>query len=248
MDKTNLNIERYKKLTKEITPKVNDYKEVDCRMFTIEQTESGEINVESLTSLLSCLDYFVKCEYQAINYAVNRNAETLTAFTQDDLKWYVFYCIEQRVKWVRKEHPDFRPQDSLYIPAIISVICDNIGNVTCDREGIILTPSIDPLFSAEIAAHMNKDKAEGISLYMEKYIPGYQAAKGYNNKDVGCADFMLMQMIGNEIKSTRHDSHPVYALLASFVGIKLIDCSILPTQKYAEKSYLRTLMSEVTSC
>lgn len=243
-----ISIEGYKQLTKGMTPSVENFVEVKSTMFYVDKTGDETVKADTLKSLMSCIEAFVEEEYFAIDNAVTQNGKTFDAFTQDELKWYVMYCILQRVLWVRNEGPEFRPQDPLWFPSIIAVICQNIGIVSADREGVIITPDIDEDVKAQIKLNMTKERAQVISRYLEKSVPGYQGAKGYVKSKEGCADFMLMQVLADEVKSPRHDSHPVYALLASFVGVKLVDSSILPTQKYAETKYLKVLMSEVTSC
>lgn len=247
-------IERYKTLTKGLTPSVNNFKEVNVLVLGAE-TSTTKVGV-----IPKSLKKFVDEEFYAIENAVTASGKSMpecitsadgknkVALTPELLLSYCEYLLLQRIDWVNNEHPDFRPQDDLIFPALISVIAQNIGVITADREGVILIPVVDAEVRAKIKESISKDQATEISRFLSKSVPGYQGAKGYVKTKDGVAEFMLMSVLEGAIYSTRHDSHPVYSLLADLAGLKCVDSALTPTQKYAESNYLGTLYSQLTSC
>lgn len=237
MSNQNNGIERYKQIAKGLTPSVHEYKEVEAVIMPVEVDVLPKGLVE-----------YTEEEYYAIENTVTANGKSFPEdITLEKFRAYCMYCIMQRVKWVRNERPDFRPQDNLIFPSLLAVISENVGEVTADREALVIRPVITKETEDYINANITKPEVERISRFLEKSVPGYQGSKGYVKSKIGVADYMLMQVVQGIVSSTRHDSHPVYALLADILGIKIIDSALNPTQKYGESVYFGALMSQLTT-
>lgn len=228
-----------------------------------QQWQTFEVEFTSTGSLLK--DY-VREEYATIMMLCRRNFMMEVPFSEDHFFAYNCWCIQQRIDWVNGKKPSWYPTDRKAFPAFISVICQNIGKVTDPESGIILTPKFGDLCDftkvakigqdevtqetnrdGEIICHcFDSEDADTISRFL-KSLGGYQCADGYLKDKDGVADFMLMQVISGEVLSIKSKSHPVYALMASVVGAKLVAASLNPMMKYADVDTLKILLSEVVS-
>lgn len=161
---------------------------------------------------------------------------------EEDLKYYLHVLLQTRVAYVNKQRIDFRPTDGLYIPSFVSLVLSAIGIVYEIDLGVELRPVM------ESTVKVDKDRVMAISRTIAALgRVGLEYSQGYERSRDGSFSFMAMVCIGNVIKSHTKDSHPVYALLSSFVETRGAESVLSPRVNYGTIKHMEQLIRLVAA-
>jgi hypothetical protein len=187
------------------------------------------------------IESYCNIEYQAVQYAVEKMNGSLN-FTTDEFLHYCKTMVYARINWVINAKPSVHPTEHLMVPSFLMNIIMQIGLVQDPSLGLTITPASVPTSFIP----MDRGRMMQISMRLES-ISGYEGGFGYPRDKSGAWDFMTMTLINNDIK--RHDSqaHPVYAIMASVVGPKLVTSVLSPIVTYGSSSMFEGLLWQLTS-
>ena len=171
-----------------------------------------------------------------VENAVSMSGGTLT-LTEDDLQYYIQVLLQTRCDYVNKKRVDFRPTENLYIPSFVSLVMSAIGVVFQIDLGVELRPKMESLVK------IDKERVYSISRKIAALGKvGVEYSKGYERSTDGSFDFMAMACIGSIIKSYTKESHPVYALLSSFVETRGAEAVLSPRITYGTLKHMSMLI------
>lgn len=159
----------------------------------------------------------------------------------DEFRDYVHSLIATRIQYVRGDRAVFRPTDSVVIPSYLSVLLENLGQAIDHDLGVELVPcAIDcPLKLEEIYSISRKLRVLG--------AVGFEYSDGYSRDRTGSWDFMSMTLIEDEIQRHNGDAHPVYAILASTIGLRGVETALSPRVKYGNAQHLASVVRSLAS-
>jgi hypothetical protein len=161
--------------------------------------------------------------------------------TYEELYDYCKTLIAIRVQTVRKEPNMLRSAVRLGIPSYLFVVIDNLG-VAVDRKlGVELTPAkIEPTLPVEKMVDISR-KLNQLAVY------GYEYTESFPRGDYGSWDFMAMTVIEGFVKRHSDEAHPVYALLASTLGLKGVEAALSPRCHYGLEEHLASVVRGLAS-
>lgn len=187
------------------------------------------------------IEEYCNIEYQAISYALEKSNGAVD-FTKEQFLLYCKTMVYSRVAWVLNKRPLVHPTEHLIVPSFLMNIIMQIGVAQDLSLGITVQPSTVP----EDFEGMEMSEMRKISMRLES-LSGYEGGFGYPRDKAGAWEFMTMSLINGDIR--RHDAkaHPVYALMASVVGPKLIESVLSPIVTYGSNSLFEGLLWQLTS-
>lgn len=186
----------------------------------------------------SLIDKYAEIEYSAIEYAYQPSP---MPFTKEEFKNYCLNLVLSRIQYVLNKKPLVYPTDHIMVPSFLMNIIMQIGIAQDLKLGISVKPA-EPDSVPAVAI----EKMREISFYLEA-LKGYEGGFGYPRDKAGSWDLMTMQLIGNEIQRFDAEAHPVYALMASVIGPKLIESVLSPLVKYGDSTLFEGLLWQLTS-
>lgn len=187
------------------------------------------------------IEEYCNVEFQAIQYALER-ANGKVDFSKEEFLLYCKTMVYSRISWVLNQKPTVHPTEHIMVPSFLMNIIMQIGIASDLSLGITVEPANTP----KDFSPMPMEKMRRISMRLES-LSGYEGGFGYPRDKTGAWDFMTMTMINNDIR--RHDAtaHPVYAMMASVVGPKLITSVLSPIVNYGSTRTLEGLLWQLTS-
>lgn len=118
------------------------------------------------------------------------------------------------------------------IPALIYLVMENLGRVEVKDAGLVLVPTW-----VGKNKKISPEEVDEFSLKMQELEDlGHEMARGLPSSSDGSVDFMMMQLIDGVIKTSMNDSHPVYALIRSFLQMASFQDLIIPRIHFLEDS------------
>lgn len=217
-----------RKLAEEsVTPAPNSFDEVDVFI-----DPYAEVLTEYVTELYSNLE----------NVVTMRGG--ILGFDEDQLLQYCSNLVVIRVDYVNGHRPMYRPNDSVAVPAYLSVVLSNIGKASHIDLGVELRPVVEddkrPKISPdEMMALSRKLMALGSF--------GFEYAKGYERSREGSYDFMTMTVMKGMVLATTRDSHPVNALLAASINMRGIEIILSPRITYGSVAHFKSLIRHLAA-
>jgi len=89
---------------------------------------------------------------------------------------------------------------------------------------------------------------EGFSRKVKALSPlGVEYAEGYTRSRDGSYDFMTMALLGGEVRNISKHPHPVFALLASTLGVRGIESVLSPRVSYGKASHFDSLIRNLAA-
>lgn len=189
----------------------------------------------------SLIANYCNIEYQAIEYALEK-ANGKVDFTKEEFLQYCKTMVYSRISWVLGNKPHVHPTEHIMVPSFLMNIIMQIGVATNLPLGITVEPSDIPSdFELMPISEMRK-----ISMRLEN-LSGYEGGFGYPRDKSGAWEFMTMTLVNSDIMRHDADAHPVYALMASVVGPKLIETVLSPIVTYGNTNVFEGLLWQLTS-
>jgi len=168
-------------------------------------------------------------------------------FAKEELLAYCCALVAMRVAYCQGKRVSIRPTDRIAVPSFLSVVLSNVG-LTRDVElGIELRPIVKP--AAEPNPHEDDvEWLEGMSRKIKTLAPlGVEYAEGYSRSRDGSYDFMTMALLEGEMRNIAKKPHPVYALLASTLGVRGIETVLSPRVTYGSVGHFASLVRNLAA-
>lgn len=223
-----MNINYQELAQKLVLPSVKDYIRV-------------EVSVDINASLLMT---YVHSLHASLEAKVMTHGGTLS-FSEDELLRYCQTLVVARVKYVRNERHAVSPRDRVAVPSFLSVVLQNLGEVTEHGIGLTLTPVVTfgedfvPMSGDEVFAFANKLRVLGPF--------GFEYADELPRDRNGSFDFMTVQFIENEVVSHTSNPTPAVALLASLLQLKMLESVFTPRVRYGDVTLFRRIIEQLSS-
>ena len=162
-------------------------------------------------------------------------------FNLDELSEYVRTLIAVRcAKVTRSKLPNWlTAKNDWVIPAFVSVVLENIGEVKDVGLGIHISPEMEEVIIDELV--FNKVERELRSLAKL----GFEYASAIPRAPSGSWDFMTMQVVDSEIANHDGKAHACYSLLRSFVNMSTIQSVLLPRVSYGHSDRFKPLLAQL---
>lgn len=188
------------------------------------------------------LDAYAEELYFNIQTAVSMKGGTFDLTAEEFMK-YLITLVKARVDYVQGRSPVVFPTDRIVVPSFLSCVLSNIGKARHLDYGIELVPEMDPSIIESGTYFTEKADVQRISntLRLTTGI-GLEYGEGYTRMREGSFEFMTMTMMGEYIYSISKDSHPVYALLSSALGVRGIEAVLSPRITYGSVRHLANLV------
>lgn len=187
------------------------------------------------------IEEYCNVEFQAIQYALEK-ANGKVDFSKEEFLLYCKTMVYSRISWVLNQKPTVHPTEHIMVPSFLMNIIMQIGIASDLSLGITVEPANTP----KDFSPMPMEKMRRISMRLES-LSGYEGGFGYPRDKTGAWDFMTMTLINNDIRRHDANAHPVYAMMASVVGPKLITSVLSPIVNYGSTSTLEGLLWQLTS-
>lgn len=186
----------------------------------------------------SLIDKYAEIEYAAIEYAMKNQT---MPFTKEKFVQYCTTIVVSRIQYVLNKKPIVYPTDHIMVPSFLMNIIMQIGIAQDLKLGLSVRPA-----EPEEVSTLAIEEIRKISFYLEA-LKGYEGGFGYPRDKAGSWDLMTMQLIDNEIQRHDAEAHPVYALMASVIGPKLIESVLSPLVRYGDCTLFEGLLWQLTS-
>lgn len=188
------------------------------------------------------LEVYKKELYSEWNQAASIKGVAIP-FTEEELSKYVDALICIRVKYVNGERVKVVPQDNIAVPSFLSLVLSNLGLARDTSLGLELYPALEGNVP-EIDYDLVHRVSRAVRLLSNL---GIEYAEGYTRSRDGSYEFMSMTLIGDYVLSWTNQSHPVYALLASSVGVSGIEAVLSPRINYGSVDHMQSLMRHLVA-
>lgn len=227
---SNLNIEGNLKVAKDLAEK---------------RIASQPVSFDSHEVIIS-LDAEVLKEYKEELYASWDAAAAMRGitlpFSSDDLASYIDQLVVLRVKYVNGERVAYGPTDRICVPSFLSLVLSNVGKVSNVDYGLELFPrvAVETKIDSEFMMKMSRFIRALSHL-------GIEYAEGYSRNKEGSYEFMSMTLIDGFIRNPDKAAHPVFALMASTLGVRGIEAVLSPRINYGSESHMRMLVRHLAS-
>lgn len=166
-------------------------------------------------------------------------------FTVEDFIRYNRTLVKARVDYVNNNRPLVRPSDRVVVPAFLAEVLTNLGIVSALDIGVELYPVCELL---EITDVLQLDEFLTISNNLKLFVrDGFEYSEAMPRDRSGSYDFMTMFMIENEVVAPKADAHPVYALLASVLEMKMLTSVYSPRVNYGNRSLFSSLIRQIAT-
>lgn len=183
----------------------------------------------------------VLVEYKAELYASWDSVASMRGydlgFTSDDLSKYIDMLISQRIDYTRGLRVLVKPVDGFAVPAYLSLLLSNIGLARNTDLGIELVPVMKQDVNVDLAFMTKMSRLIRNLSHM-----GVEYAEGYTRSRDGGYDFMSMSMLDEHVYNTVNTIHPVYALMASTLGVRGIETVLSPRVNYGSVAHMTSLI------
>jgi len=231
------------------------------------ENESGVRAVDSLKRFSEERIVAAAVDFDAVNVVIDMGADILAVyskelyaswdqsanirgwcipFTVDELLEYVRALVKIRVDYCAGRRVSIRPTDRIAVPSFLSVVLSNVGLARDIDLGIELRPVY-----AETSPGDRSDDVEwmeGFSRKVKALAPlGVEYAEGYTRSRDGSYDFMTMALLGGEMRNISKQPHPVYALLASTLGVRGIETVLSPRVSYGKANHFASLIRNLAA-
>lgn len=163
-------------------------------------------------------------------------------FTESDLASYINQLVVLRVKYVNGERVAYGPTDKICVPSFLSLVLSNVGKVSNVDYGLELFPVVAN------APTVDSDFIMKMSRYIRALSGlGIEYAEGYARNKEGSYEFMSMTLIDGYVRNPNKAPHPVFALMASTLGVRGIEAVLSPRINYGSESHMRMLVRHLAS-
>lgn len=145
-------------------------------------------------------------------------------FTGDEFSKYIESIFALRCKTISDSPKEYsKTIKRVKIPALIYLVLENLGLVEAKDFGLVITP----IWSGKIP--MTREDIEALSIKLQELEDlGHEMARGLPQGIDGGIDFMMMQIVDELVTTSLPSTHPVYALLRSFVKIASFQDLVIP--------------------
>lgn len=193
------------------------------------------------------LDAVVLTEYKAELYASWDQAASMRgfelSFSEEELSKYIDMIIITRVEYTRGRKVLVKPVDGFAVPSFLSCILSNIGLARNADLGIELVPVVERGQRTVSPNEIDYDFMVKISRAIKVLGRiGVEYAEGYTRSRDGSYEFMSMAMIDDYVRNVANTAHPVYALMASVLGVRGIEAVLSPRVNYGSVNHMKTLV------
>lgn len=153
-------------------------------------------------------------------------------FTSDEFSKYVESIFALRCMTITDSPKEYsKTIKRVKIPALIYLVLENLGRVEAKDFGLV----ISPIWKGKIL--MTRDEMEDISIKLQELEDlGHEMARGLPQTIDGSVDFMMMQIIDELVVTSVPSTHPVYALIRSFLKVASFQDLVLPRIHFLEQS------------
>lgn len=171
-------------------------------------------------------------------------------FSEEELGLYINYLVVLRVDYVNGKRVKFPPTSGIAVPSFLSCVLSNLGMVKNLDLGLELYPVVD--VSNVKGMNLTEEEYEKFMFKMSGAIKtlanlGIEYADGYLRSRDGSYEFMSMSLIDGFIRNTSKDPHPVFALLASTLGVRGIEAVLSPRINYGTESHMVSLVRHLAA-
>lgn len=190
----------------------------------VQGTKRVPVEIRSLEIEFSNSSYKrLGAHYRAYERTWMANSLTPT-FTSDEFLKYIESIFALRCKTISESPKEFaKTIKRVKIPALIYLVLENLGLVEAKDFGLV----ISPVWNGKIP--MTRDEVENVSLKLQELEDlGHEMARGLPQSLDGSVDFMMMQVIDELVMTSVPSTHPVYALLRSFVKMASFQDLVIP--------------------
>lgn len=167
-----------------------------------------------------------------------------TDLNEETLLQYAATLVHSRVNYVLGRTVTVHPMDRIAVPAYISLLLSNIGDVKEVTTGIYLHPRI----KEEGFVPLTKEEMKKISRKLEMLgAIGLEYSEGYLRDKTGSWDFMTMVVMENAVDVQRYNNQasPVYSVLAATLLVRGVESILVPRVSYGRLDDMKRLMSTV---
>lgn len=192
---------------------------------------------------LNCkvLDAYKRELFSEWQIAVNQAGRELP-FTAEELNRYIDGLVCLRVDYVNGHRVSVMPTDGIAVPSFLSLILSNLGLARDTSMGVELYPEVEQPYTVD------PDFMWKISRMIRLITNlGIEYAEGYLRSRDGSFEFMSMTLLGDYVRTWTKESHPVYALLASVVGLRGIEAVLSPRIVYGMVDHMSSLIRHVVA-
>lgn len=159
--------------------------------------------------------------------------------TEDELRRYLRFLLEQRVKSVEGTCHLWSKLKALWIPSFIQYVLTMIGVVDIKTSGLRIIPTIEEqgvTFEEALAVSDKLQYFEGELAMVKDAMP---------RGPEGDKDTMSTALIAGYMKSIAPVEHPIATYAAAFLGLKLAEeqtFQVLYRVQYDDINYLREVL------
>jgi hypothetical protein len=164
------------------------------------------------------------------------------SFSETDLGNYIDMLITLRVDYVNKKRVEISPVDRIAVPSFLSLVLSNVGRVSNVDYGLELVPIVVDAPKVDVDFMWNMSRAIRALSNL-----GVEFADGYARSKDGSYEFMTMTLIDGSIRNPEKAPHPVYALMASTLGLRGIEAVLSPRINYGSESHMRMLIRHLAT-
>jgi len=231
------------------------------------QQEAGVRAVDSLKRFSEERIVAAAVNFDAVNVQIDMGADILTVYTkelyacwdqsasirgwsipfaEEELLEYIRALVKIRVDYCAGKRVAIRPTDRVAIPSFLSVVLSNVGLARDVDLGIELRPTL----KHDVPKLRDDDVEwlEGFSRKVKALAPlGVEYAEGYTRSRDGSYDFMTMALLEGEVRNISKQPHPVFALLASTLGVRGIETVLSPRVSYGRANHFASLVRNLAA-
>lgn len=171
-------------------------------------------------------------------------------FSEEELGLYIDYLVVLRVDYVNGKRVKFPPTSGIAVPSFLSCVLSNLGMVKNLDLGLELYPTIDPASLERLT--LSSEEYETFMFRLSGAIKalanlGIEYADGYLRSRDGSYEFMSMALVDGFIRNVSKEPHPVFALLASTLGVRGIEAVLSPRINYGTESHMVSLVRHLAA-
>lgn len=183
---------------------------------------------------------YVSALFDNAESAVSKQGGRLR-FDISDLQDYVSTLIAVRcAKVTRSKLPVWlAAKNDWVIPAFVSVVLENIGEVRDNGLGIQISPEMEDITIEELNFLTVENELRSLSNL------GFEYASAIPRSPSGSWDFMTMQVVDSEIANHDGKAHACYSLLRSFISMTTISSVLLPRVSYGHSERFKPLLTQL---
>lgn len=160
------------------------------------------------------------------------NEHLSPTFTVDEFSSYIETLFALRCNLMTESPKQYsKVLKQVKIPALLYLVMESLGEVEVKDYGLTLIPKWGGK-----GKMMSVDDVKEISLKLQELEDyGHEMARGLPSSNEGSMDFMMMQVIDDVVRTAVPSSHPVYALLRSFVKMASFQDLVIPRIHFLEQ-------------